>query len=66
MTREEIMSLNKKGVVEKACELQSLLKCLAAVDDDNIDVLRELPHAVKTASQKADLLFQILSIELND
>lgn len=66
MTREEIMSLNKKGVLEKACELRSLLKCLASVDDDSIEVLQELPYAIKTASQKADLLFEILSIELCD
>jgi len=49
-----------KTLVEKATNLNALLKVLAAVDEDNAEAVRELPRVIQLASEYSDTLLNDL------
>ena len=53
--------MNRKEITEAACNLSALLKCLGAIDEDNITALRELPRAIQTASEQATKIYEALT-----
>lgn len=55
-----------KTLVEKATNLNALLKVLAAVDEDNADAVRELPRVIRLASEYSDTLLNDLIDDHSD
>ncbi|GEM_PF-3035487 len=55
-----------KTLVEKATNLNALLKVLAAVDEDNADAVRELPRVIQLASEYSDTLLNDLINDHSD
>lgn len=55
-----------KELVEKATNLNALLKVLAAVDEDNADAVRELPRVIQLASEYSDTLLNDLINDHSD
>ena len=55
-----------KTLVEKATNLNALLKVLAAVDDDNAEAVRELPRVIQLASEYSDSLLTALIDDNSD
>lgn len=55
-----------KTLVEKATNLNALLKVLAAVDEDNADAVRELPRVIQLASEYSDTLLNDLINDQSD
>lgn len=49
-----------KELVEKATNLNALLKVLAAVDEDNPVAVRELPRVIQLASEYSETLLEAL------
>ena len=49
-----------KTLVEKATNLNALLKVLAAVDEDNPEAVRELPRVIQLASEYSETLLTAL------
>ena len=45
-------------MMEKAANLECLLKCLAAVDADNADGVQALPQALTIAHEYAEKLYE--------
>lgn len=55
-----------KTLVEKATNLNALLKVLAAVDEDNAEAVRELPRVIQLASEYSDTLLNDLINDHSD
>lgn len=53
MTHNELM--------ERASSLDCLLKCLAAVDTDNVLALQGMPQALKIAGEYAETIFEAIA-----
>lgn len=47
--------------VERATNINAMLKVLAAVDEDNNEAVRELPRALQLVSEYSEKLFVTIS-----
>ena len=48
---------NKTELEDTALQLKAFLMVLSAADCDNVDALREMPHAVKIAAEMAEKIY---------
>lgn len=49
--------MNKTQLENTALQLKALLAVLTAVDTDNAEAVREMPHALKPAAELAEALY---------
>ena len=53
--------MKRSEFVERATNINAMLKVLAAVDEDNNEAVRELPRALKLVSEYSEKLFVTIS-----
>lgn len=51
------MMNNKTELENTALQLKALLTVLSAADGDNVEAVRELPHALKIAADMAETVY---------
>ena len=51
------MMNNKTELENTALQLKALLTVLSAADGDNVEAMRELPHALKIAADMAEKVY---------
>lgn len=51
------MMNNKTELENTALQLKALLTVLSAADGDNVEAVRELPHALKIAADMAEKVY---------
>lgn len=53
--------MKRSEFVERATNINAMLKVLAAVDEDNNEAVRELPRALQLVSEYSEKLFVTIS-----
>ena len=53
--------MKRSEFVERATNINAMLKVLAAVDEDNNEAVRELPRALQIVSEYSEKLFVTIS-----
>lgn len=54
------MGITQKQLVELATNLDSLLQCLASVDEDNAEAMQRMPGALRLAAEHSTKLYEAL------
>ena len=52
--------MEHKETIERAANLNCLLKCLCAVDSDNVEAVQAIPQALEIAREYAETLFEAI------
>jgi hypothetical protein len=55
--------MEHREIMERASNLSCMLKCLCAVDSDNIDAVQVMPQALQITTEYAESLFEAIANE---
>lgn len=52
--------MERKEMIEKVTNLNCMLKCLRAIDSDDVEAIQSIPQALIIVSEYADTLYEAI------
>jgi len=52
--------MERKEMIDKATNLNCMLKCLRAIDSDDVEAIQSIPQALIIVSEYADSLYEAI------
>ena len=52
--------MKRKEMINKVANLNCMLKCLRAIDSDDVEAIQSIPQALIIASEYADSLYEAI------